>query len=389
MTEIGVIGCGMVSHAYLGTIARAPGLTLKALASRTMRSAEAQAGRYGGTAMTVEGLLADPEIAVVVNLAPPSAHHEIGRRVLEAGKHLYSEKPFATALADAADLLALAEAKGLEIGCAPDTFLGEGHQAVRRLVDEGAIGTITGGAIAFGTRGMESWHPDPAFFYASGGGPLLDIGPYYLTQLVNLLGPVAEVSAIGTVPRATRTITSPGREGGTIDVAVPTTVNGAILFESGANVALAMSWDVVSHRRAPIELYGSAGSIEAPDPNQFGGATRVSDGDGMVHMIGEAAPATKLDAATLARALQALGQGVDPRTGGPVGPDTALGFGDRRGLGLLDLVAAVREGRRPRASGRLAAHVLEALLGLEASATGGGRIKITSRVARPAPVVAT
>jgi predicted dehydrogenase len=388
VTTIGVIGCGMVSHAYLGTIARAPELTLKALASRTMRSAEAQAGRYGGTAMTVERLLADPEIAVVVNLAPPSVHHEIGRQVLEAGKHLYSEKPFATALADAEDLLALAAAKRLEIGCAPDTFLGEGHQAVRRLVDEDAIGTITGGAIAFGTRGMESWHPDPAFFYAAGGGPLLDIGPYYLTQLVNLLGPIAEVSAIGSVPRATRTITSPGREGVTIDVAVPTTVNGAILFESGANVALAMSWDVAGHRRAPIELYGSTGSIEAPDPNQFGGATRVSDGDGTVRVVGEAVLEKKLDATSLARALHALGQGIDPRSGGPVGPDTALGFGDLRGLGLLDLVAAVREGRRPRASGRLAAHVLEALLGLEACAPGGGRIKITSRVARPAPVVA-
>lgn len=386
-TTIGVIGCGMVSHAYLGTIVRSPELTLTALASRTMVSAEAQAARYGGEAMGVEALLADPEIEVVVNLAPPSVHHGLGRRILEAGKNLYSEKPFATRVDDAHDLLALADAQGLQIGCAPDTFLGEGHQTVRRLIDEDAIGAITGGAIAFGTSGMESWHPDPAFFYAAGGGPLLDIGPYYVTQLVNLLGPVAAVVAIGTRPRDTRTITTPGREGETITVDVPTTVNGALLFANGANISLAMSWDVPAHGRRPIELYGTMGALQAPDPNQFGGITRIYR-DGEWAAIGDEARARKLDASMLATALHAMGQGIDPVTGGAIGPETALRFGDRRGLGLLDLVKAIRDGRAPRASGQLATHVLETLLALEASANGAGRVTIRSTITRPQPVPA-
>uniref|UniRef100_UPI0035CA42BC Gfo/Idh/MocA family protein n=1 Tax=uncultured Sphingomonas sp. TaxID=158754 RepID=UPI0035CA42BC len=387
MTAIGVIGCGMVSHAYLGTIARAPELRLAALAGRSMASAEAQAKRYGGCAMTVDALLADPEISVVVNLAPPAVHHALGRRVLAAGKHLYSEKPFAIRLEDAHDLLALADAQGLRIGCAPDTFLGKGHQAARRLLDSGAIGTVTAGAIAFGTRGMESWHPDPASFYAPGGGPLLDVGPYYITHLVNLLGPVVEVGAIGTRPHATRTASTPGREGEVFPVAVPTTVNGALLFASGANIALAMSWDVVAHRRPAIELYGTSGTLQAPDPNQFGGATTIADADGHWTTIGDAAPARTLDAGTLARALQAIGQGLDPLTGAVITAETTRRFGDLRGLGLRDLVAAIGEDREPRASGRLASHVLEVLLALQSSAEGAGRIVIRSTVDRPSMLI--
>lgn len=387
MTAIGVIGCGMVSHAYLGTIVRAPNLRLKALASRTMVSAQRQAALYGGAATSVDALLADPDITIVVNLAPPATHHAIGRRVLEAGKHLYSEKPLAIRLDDANDLLALAEGRGLAIGCAPDTFLGEGHQTTRRLVDAGAIGTVTGGAIAFGTAGMESWHPNPAFFYAVGGGPLLDVGPYYVTQLVNLLGPVAEVVALGTRPHETRAITAPGRTGEKIAVAVSTTVNGAILFESGANIALSLSWDVVAHDRPPIEIYGTKGSLQAPDPNQFGGVTRLSDGGGGWRSVGNATPPRRLEPAMLAVAIQSLGRGVDPRTGGPVGPDTALCYGDLRGLGLLELASAVRDGRPPRASGKLATHVLEVLLALQASAEGAGRIAIRSTVDRPAAMI--
>jgi predicted dehydrogenase len=384
--RIGVIGCGMVSHAYLGTIARTPGLELAALASRTMASAEAQAARYGGTATTVEALLADPDIDIMVNLAPPATHYELCRAALLAGKHVYCEKPLATSLDDARDLVSLAEDKGLAIGCAPDTFLGEGHQAARRLVDEGSIGTVTGGTAFFGTRGMESWHPNPAFFFARGGGPLLDIGPYYVTQLVNLLGPIAEVVAIGTMPRAERAVTTPGREGETITVAVPTSVTGALLFERGANISIALSWDVAAHQRPPLELYGDAGTMIAPDPNQFAGAVRVSADGSEWTVRGEEVPPRKLDAATLARALQAMGRGIDPLTDGEIGPETALRSGDRRGLGLVDMAGAIAEGRAPRASGQLACHVLEVLLALEASAEGASRIAIASRVDRPEPV---
>jgi predicted dehydrogenase len=377
----------MVSHAYLGTIVRTPGIRLKALASRTMVSAEAQAARYGGTAISVDALLTDPEIDIVVNLAPPAVHHELGRRIIGAGKHLYSEKPFATRLDDASDLLAKAGTAGLRIGCAPDTFLGEGHQATRSLIDEGLIGTVTSGAIAFGTHGMEGWHPNPTFFYQPGGGPLLDVGPYYVTQLVNLLGPVSEVIAIGTKGSQTRPVTTPGREGEVIHVDVPTTVNGALLFAGGANVSIAMSWDIAAHGRQPIELYGTRGSLQAPDPNQFGGVNRVAK-DGEWTVLGTEVPRRKLDTATLAKALQAMGRGIDPLTGDAVGPQTTLRLGDKRGLGLIDLIAAVRAGREPRASGRLAAHVLEVLLALQASADGAGHVSIASTIERPDPVSA-
>lgn len=385
-TGVGIIGCGMVSHAYLGVIARSSELTLKALASRTMVSAHRQAALYGGQAMTVDALLADPEVSIVVNLAPPAVHHELGRQVLEAGKHLYSEKPFAIRLEDAHDLQALARARGLQIGCAPDTFLGEGSQAARRVVDSGRIGRITGGAMAFGTRGMESWHPDPAFFFAEGGGPLLDVGPYYVTQLVNLLGPVAEVSAIGSMPRETRAITSPGREGETIQVQVPTTVTGSLLFAGGANVSLAMSWDVMAHGRAPIELYGEDGSIEAPDPNQFAGAPRIFHAGAWTPP--ERLEPPRIDDAVIARMVHKITNGIDPATGGPVGPDTMVRLGDPRGLGLVDLAAAIRTGHEPRCGAPLAIHVLETLLALQTSAVEGGRIRIKSTVERPAPVEA-
>lgn len=385
MTAIGVIGCGMVSHAYLGTIVRAPELRLAALASRSIASAEAQAARYGGTAISIDALLANPDVEVVVNLAPPSVHHTLGRRVLEAGKHLYTEKPFATRLEDAYDLLALAEAKGLKIGCAPDTFLGEGSQTARRLIDSGVIGTVIGGAIAFATRGMESWHPDPASFYARGGGPLLDVGPYYLTQLVNLLGPVAEVVAIGTRPHAVRTVSAPARGGELIVVEVPTTVNGALMFASGANVSLTMSWDIAAHGRHPIELYGTAGSLRAPDPNGFGGVSRIADANGDWTGVAPELP-RKFTTAGLALAADAMRQGRDPMTGGAITAETTSRYGDLRGFGLCDLVASIAEHREPRASGRLASHVLEVLLALETSAEGAGRIAIGSTVDRPYPL---
>lgn len=385
---VGVIGCGMVSHAYLGTIARAPELTLRALASRTTRSAETQAARYGGTAVSVDALLADPAIDLVVVLAPPDVHHALGRRVLEAGKHLYLEKPLATTLQDAADLLTLAEAQGRAIGCAPDTFLGVGHRTARCVVDDGGIGRIVGGAVAFGSPGMESWHPNPASFYAAGGGPLLDVGPYYVTQLVNLLGSITAVTAIATMPRTTRIVIAPGGTAGDIPVAVPTTVNGALLFESGVSVSIALSWDVAAHTRPLFEIYGEDGTMDAPDPNRFDGVTRTTR-DGRLWMtLGDGQPSSQPDAALLARAVAALADGIDPTTDGRIDAETALRFGDRRGLGVLDLADAIAKGRPPRASGALAYHVLEVLIGLESSSSEGRRADVVSRVDRPLVVAA-
>ena len=387
LPAIGVIGAGMISHAYLGTISRSSEVRLKAVSSRTMVSATAQAKRYGGVALTTQAMLADPEISFVVNLTPPAFHHEIGRAVLDAGKHLYTEKPFATSLSDALDLIALADRLGLKIGCAPDTFLGPGHQAARKAVDDGVIGKIVGGAATMASAGMEHWHPNPDFFYSRGGGPLLDIGPYMVTQLVNLLGPVARVAAIGSAPRSKRTITSAGRAGQTIPVEVPTTVNGVLEFESGANVALTLSWDVRQHRRQSIELYGETGTLICPNPNGFGGEVSLGRGEGdWMNIGGEATASGPINTATVVAAMQAIGAGLHPATGQPIGPTTPPILGDLRGLGLIELVRAVRDDREPRVSGPLAAHVLETLLALEVCAEHGGDRSIVSRPARPVPL---
>lgn len=380
---VGVIGAGVISHAYLGTICRSPDLRLVAIASRGMRSAMTQADRYGGAAKATPALLADPDVDVVVNLAPPAEHHRIGRAALAAGKHLYSEKPFATSLEDARDLIELAEATGLMIACAPDTFLGPAHQEARRLIDEGEIGRVVGGAVVMASNGMEAWHPNPAFFYAPGGGPLLDIGPYMITQLINLLGPIRHVTALGSTPRPTRVVGSPERAGEVIPVGAPTTVNGALLFESGANVALTLSWDVLKHERAPIELYGLSGTLTTPTPNGFDGDVRVSDGRSsrLAHKAAPGRPSPK--SAELVAALEAMKAGIDPMTGGALGPGSPPLFGDRRGLGLVDMARAIREGRTPRAGGRLALHVLDVLLALERCAQEGGSREIMTRAERP------
>lgn len=385
---IGVVGAGVISHAYLGSISRAPNLRLVAIASRGMASAEAQARRYGGEAKSTEAILADPDVDIVLNLAPPLLHHPIGRAALLAGKHLYSEKPFATSLADARDLIVLADSQRLKIGCAPDTFLGPAHQATRRLLDEGVIGRVVGGAVVMASNGMEHWHPNPAFFYDRGGGPLLDIGPYMITQLVNLLGPVRTVTALGTTPRRTRTVASPDRAGEAFEVRVPTTVNGALVFESGANIALTLTWDVIAHQRQSIELYGLEGTLAAPTPNGFDGDLRLHRGAGdwaTVHRGG--GPVGPRDACEIVDALTSLRAGVHPATGEAMGPHSPPLFGDLRGLGLIDLAGAVRGDREPRASAPLALHVLEVLLALEASADVGDVVRITTRPARPEPVM--
>ena len=350
---IGIIGCGVISGAYLKAASGFPILKVRALADAVPSAAEARAQEFGLEAVSVAALLADPEIEIVVNLTVPKAHVEVGLAALKAGKHVYSEKPLGVQFKDAKRLVARADKTGLRVGCAPDTFLGGAHQTCRALIDAGKIGEPVGGTAYFMCPGHERWHPAPDFYYEAGGGPMLDMAPYYVTDLVNLLGPVARVTAITSKPRATRTITSKPRRGATIPVEVDTHAVGVLQFTSGAIVQLSMSFDVAAHRHLPLEIYGTEGTLIVPDPNWFGGEIERADAAGQWR---------------------------------PVKTNMPYADGNYRSLGIADMAHAIRSGRPHRASGGLALHALEVIEAFDRASRSGKAVTITTAPPRPAPL---
>ncbi|WP_062221508.1 Gfo/Idh/MocA family protein [Aureimonas sp. D3] len=352
---IGIIGCGNISAAYLKAARNFPVLDIRALADRRLEAAEARGAEFGIPAVSVEALLADPTIEIVLNLTIPAAHVEVGLQILAAGKHAYSEKPLGIDFADATRLTDEAKRRGLRLGSAPDTFLGGAHQAARAFLDQGHLGQPIGGSAFFLCPGHERWHPDPAFYYKTGGGPMLDMGPYYITDLVNLLGPVARVAGLSPEPRRQRTITSQPRNGELIDVEVPTHVAGALQFQNGAVVTMAMSFDVAGHKHLPLEVYGTDGSLIVPDPNHFGGD------------------------------LSFLPKGGEWRA---LPVEEPYADGNYRSLGLADMAAALRQERPHRAHGDLALHVLEVMEAFGRSNETGRFVEIDTRPERPAPLAA-
>jgi predicted dehydrogenase len=348
---IGIIGCGNIREAYLKAAAHFPILDIRGLADIRPEAAQARANQFGLEARSIDDLLADPSVEIVVNLTIPAAHVEVGLRAITAGKHVHSEKPLGTTSAQARTLLEEARRRGLRVGCAPDTFLGGSHQTCRKLVDEGAIGRPVAGSAFFMCPGHERWHPSPAFYYAEGGGPMLDMGPYYITALVNLIGPVARVMGTATRARAERIITSEPLKGTPIKVDVATHVAGIMEFVSGATVSIAMSFDVPKHRHSPIELYGTEASLIVPDPNRFGGTIEVAQ----------------------------PGQDWSERP-----TEHLYADGNYRIIGVADLAHALRSGRPHRASGDLAFHVLEVMEAFQISSDRGAHVTIESRPERPA-----
>ena len=337
---IGVIGCGNISSAYLTAARKFPILDVVAVSDANPEAAEARAAEFGIPARSVDAVLADPSVEAVLNLTVPKAHVEVGLKALAAGKHVHSEKPIGVTVAEARKLVEAAAAKGLRVGCAPDTFLGGAHQTARRCVDQGLIGRPIGGAAFFMCPGHERWHPNPGFYYLGGGGPMLDMGPYYVTDLVNLLGPVASVSGVATRTRSERIVTSKPLAGTRIPVEVATHVTGVLLFASGAAVSMTMSFDVARHKHVPIELYGEAGSLIVPDPNYFGGKVEVRN--------------------------RCRGLARDPDRGSLRRRQLPI-------LGLADMAQAIRSGRPHRASGELAFHVLEVMEAFQRSSDEGRR----------------
>ncbi len=351
IVKLGVLGCGNISGAYLANCPKASNIEVVACADLLLDRAQAQAEKFGiPKACSVEDLLADDSIELVVNLTIPKAHAEVNRQILEAGKHAYVEKPLAVTKNEACSVLELAQSKALLVGCAPDTFMGAGFQTCRKLIDDGWIGTPIAATAFMMCHGHEHWHPDPEFYYHVGGGPMFDMGPYYLTALVHLLGPVKKVSGMTQMSFPERTIGSEKKFGQRVMVEVPTHINGILKFESGAIGNIITSFDVWSHEMPFIEIYGSEGTLRCPDPNNFGGVPMLKRGR-----------EEEWSAIPLSH-----------------------GFAENsRGIGLADMAGAIRNGGSFRAQGALAYHVLDMMQSFHESSDSGKHLELDSQCEQP------
>ncbi len=347
--KVGIIGTGNIAPAYIRGCAPFGVIKVVACADLLVARAQAFAAEHGLTAHSVDDLLARADIDIVLNLTIPAAHAEVSTQILAAGKHAYSEKPLALNRADGERVMQAAAAAGLRMGCAPDTFLGGGGQTARKAIDDGLIGAPVAATAFFLSHGPESWHPNAGFYYLKGGGPLFDMGPYYLTTLVNLMGPVARVAGSARRSFPERIATSEALMGQRLPVEVNTHIAGTLEFESGAIATVITSFDIWGHHLPWIEVHGEAGSLTVPDPNRFDGAVTALAGG--------------------SRDWQNL----------PLTHSINIG----RGAGVADMAAAIQSGRRHRASGELAFHVLDIMQALEESAAAGQHITIESTLEQP------
>lgn len=350
-TKIGLIGCGNISNIYCLN-GRKFGLEIAACADIDLGRAQAKAAENAiAKALTVDQILADPEIEILVNLTIPAVHAEVSQAILDAGKHVYSEKPLSVSRGDAASLLKQAAAKGLRVGCAPDTFMGAGLQTCRKIIDDGRIGEPIGVAGWMLSRGPESWHPDPEFFYQPGAGPMFDMGPYYLTTMVSLLGPVRRVTGSARASFPERLITSQAKHGQSIKVNTPTHIAGVLDFAAGAMGTLITSFDVHATTLPSIEIYGSEGSLLVPDPNTYGGPVMLR------------------------------------RQGEKTFMEIPLEFPNDencRGMGVADMAVAIRDNRPHRATGEMAYHVLDLMVAFHDASSEGCHVEVASTTNRPA-----
>jgi predicted dehydrogenase len=349
---IGIIGCGNISNIYAEAGKKFENIEIVSCADIDVERAKALAEKHGiPRPVDVDTLLADPEVAMVINLTVPAAHAEVAVKALKKGKHVYNEKPLTLRRREAREMMGLARDKNLRIGCAPDTFLGAGLQTARKLIDEGAIGVPVGGSGFMLSRGPESWHPNPEFFYKRGAGPLFDMGPYYLTAFATLLGPVKRVTGSARISFKQREITSQPLAGAFVDVDVPTHIAAILDFDAGPVVTLSTSFDVAASKLSNIEIYGSEGSLAVPDPNTFGGPLYIKrHREEEWHEVPMEFPYSE----------------------------------NSRGLGVADMAAAIMSGREHRANDRLAYHVLDLMHSIVDASESGRHIEMSSSVNRPA-----
>jgi len=354
-TKIGIIGCGKISGVYFQNLSQMFSNTeVIACSDLIQERARAAAEEFDiPKACSTPELLADPEVQLALNLTIPAVHAEVCLSALEAGKHVYLEKPLSVVREDGKKVLKTAQANGLLLGGAPDTFLGGGIQTCRKLIDDGWIGEPVAATAFMTTPGHERWHPDPEFYYKLGGGPMFDMGPYYLTALINLLGPVKRLTGATRITYPERTITSEPKYGKKITVDVPTHVAGVLEFSSGPIGTILTSFDVWGTNLPSIEIYGTAGSLAVPDPNTFGGPVRIL------------------------------------RKGETEWQEVPLVYGyteNNRGLGVADMALAIQTGRAPRANGELLYHVLDLMAGFHEAADTGRHYETTSSCERPEPL---
>ncbi len=355
MKKIGIVGVGCISGIYLENITKVfQDLEVIGVCDLIRERAENAVKNYNIPKLyeDMHELFADPEVDIVLNLTRPYQHYAVTKAALLAGKHVYSEKPLGASWEEGVELVQLAEEKGLMIGGAPDTFLGAGIQTCRKLIDEGAIGDIVGATAFMMSHGPEGWHPDPEFFYKYGGGPMMDMGPYYVTALVNLLGGVKRIGGMVSIPQKQRIAGCKEHFGEIIEVEVPTSYYGVLEFRSGVVASLATSFDIYGARLPIIEIYGSKGTLRVPDPNFFGGPVILHTPEG-----------------------------------GDVEIPLAFDYPENsRALGLAEMASALKAGRRPRASYKQTLHVLEVLTGFERAAKNGGYLTLETAYEREAPM---
>lgn len=350
--KVGIIGCGNISGIYFKAGKTFRALDIVACADLDAARAQAKADEHGvPRALTPEQLLADPEVEIVVNLTIPGAHYDVCMAAVAAGKHVYVEKPLSITQEQGETLLQAASARGVRVGAAPDTFLGGGLQTCRKLIDDGWVGEPIGATAFMLNHGHEGWHPDPEFYYKVGGGPMFDMGPYYLTALIALMGGIRRVTGSTRITFPERTVKSAPKFGSRIVVDVPTHVAGILDFQNGAVATLVTSFDVWAHQLPNIEIYGTEGSLRVPDPNTFGGPVFVKR------------------------------QGAKEWSEIPLSHGYAV---NSRGIGVADMAYAIQSGRAHRASGALAYHVLEAMHGFHHASDAGRHYEMESRVERPA-----
>lgn len=359
---VGIIGCGNISTTYLQLAPLFRNIEVRAVADINMAAAEARGQAFGVRAQPVKDILRNPAISIIVNLTVPSVHYKVTKQALLAGKHVYSEKPLTLTVAEAKDLQKTAAKKKLHVAAAPDTFLGGAHQLVRKLVDDGAIGKVASGTAHIMSHGMEHWHPNPDFFFKPGGGPVLDMGPYYIANLVNLLGPVKRVAAVQATPRKTRLISSAPRKGESIRVTTPTTYHALLHFANGAAITLSASWDVYAHRHQPMEIYGTEGAIFVPDPNFFGGEVVMAGTDATSRTVAmwdhPFAPANWAD-------------------------HEGTKWPNYRAAGLADMAVGILAKRDIRCDISRAAHIVDVMAAIQASGKSGKFVEMKSTCTRP------